>query len=77
MLSALDKPIKSRAVRKILSDGGIEPSALRINTAMELLKQRSGRFNPCRNHFFTIRKGICYVEVIEQHYRKLENDGNK
>lgn len=69
-LAALPKPVRSRAVKKILSDGGIEPSALRINTAMELLNQRSARFNPCRDRFFTIRKGICYVEHCEQHYRK-------
>lgn len=63
-------PVKSRAVRKILSDGGIEPSALRINTALSLLEKRSARFNPCRDRFFTIRKGVCFVEQIEQHYRK-------
>ncbi len=71
-LSELPRPIKSRAVREILSDGGIEPSALRINTAISLLDKRSARFNPCRDRFFTIRKGICFVEMIEQHYRKWE-----
>lgn len=71
-LAKLPKPIKSRAVRKILSDGDIEPSALRINTALSLLNERSARFNPCRDRFFTIRKGICFVEKKEQHYRKLD-----
>ena len=71
-LAGLPNPIKSRAVRKILSDGGVEPSALRINTAISLLNKRSARFNPCRNRFFTIRKGICFVERVEQHYRKLD-----
>ncbi len=69
-LSELPGPIKSRAVREILSGGGIAPSALRINTAVSLLDKRSARFNPCRDRFFTIRKGICFVEVTEQHYRK-------
>lgn len=69
-LARLPNPIKSRAVRKILSDGGIEPSALRINTAISLLNKRSARFNPCRNRFFTIRRGICFVEKVEQHYKK-------
>lgn len=71
-LSEYPLPIKSRAVRQILCEGGIEPSALRINTALELLEKRSARFNPCRNRFFTIRKGVCFVEVIEQHYKKHE-----
>lgn len=71
-LAKLPPPIKSRAVRRILSDGGIEPSALRINTAVSLLNKRSARFNPCRDRFFTIRKGVCFVEKIEQHYRKLD-----
>lgn len=73
-LAKLPKPIKSRAVRKILSDGDIEPSALRINTALSLLNERSARFNPCRDRFFTIRKGICFVEKKEQHYRKLDKN---
>ena len=68
-LSKLPVPIRSRAVRRILMEGGIEPSALRINTASELLTKRSARYNPCKNRFFTIRKGICFVEKLEQHYR--------
>lgn len=68
-VSALPQPIKARAVRKILLQGGVEPSALRIDTAISLLSERSARFNPCKNRFFTIRKGICFVEKAEQHYR--------
>lgn len=67
-LAKLPAPIKSRAVRKILIDGGIEPSALRIETAISLLEKRSARFNPCKNRFFTIRKGICFVEKVTQNY---------
>ncbi len=72
-LAMLPSPICSRAVRKILSDGGVEPSALRINTAAGLLTKRSARYNPCKDHFFTIRKGVCFVENIEQHYRRFDN----
>lgn len=68
-LAELPKPIKARAIRKILTDGGIEPSALRIETAISLLEKRSARYNPCRDRFFTIRKGICFVENIKQNYR--------
>lgn len=75
-LSELPAPIRSRAVRIILSCGGIEPSALRINTAASLLGKRSARYNPCKDRFFTIRKGVCFVEKTEQHIRRLENKGN-
>lgn len=68
-ISALPQPIKARVVRKILLQGGVEPSALRIDTAISLLSERSARFNPCKNRYFTIRKGICIVEKVEQHYR--------
>lgn len=65
-IHALPEAVKSRVVRKILENGGIEPSALRINTAKSLLSRRSARFNPCKNRFFTIRKGIAFVEQVEQ-----------
>lgn len=71
-LSRLPAPIRSRAVRRILMDGGIEPSALRINTASELLARRSARYNPCKDRFFTIRKGVCFVEKTEQYFRVRE-----
>lgn len=65
-IHVLPEAVKSRVIRKILEDGGIEPSALRINTAKSLLNQRSARFNPCKNRYFTIRKGIAFVEQVEQ-----------
>lgn len=69
-LNALPEPIKLRAVRMILQDGGIEPSALRISTAAELLGNRTARYNPCKDKFFTIRKGICFTENIRQNYNR-------
>ena len=69
-ISKLPRPIKARVVRRILMQGGVEPSALRIDTAISLLTKRSARFNPCKDRFFTIRKGICFVEHIVQNYRR-------
>lgn len=68
-ISVLPAPLKYRAVRRILMLGGIEPSALRINTAAALLEKRSARYNPCRDKFFTIRKGVCFTEIIHQNYK--------
>ena len=67
-LAALPDPIKARAVRRILTDGGIEPSALRIQTVSGLLGKRSARYNPCKDKFFTIRKGVCFTEEIHQNF---------
>lgn len=67
-LARLPEPIKARALRKILIMGGIQPSSLRIKTASSLLEKRSARYNPCKDRFFTIRKGVCFTERIEQHF---------
>ncbi len=67
-LAVLPEPVKARAVRRILAAGGIEPSALRIRTAASLLEKRSARYNPCKDRFFTIRKGVCFTEEIRQNY---------
>ncbi len=70
MLAELPKPIYSRAVRKILMDGGIEPSTLRITMAQEIINAGRGKINPCKNRFVTVRKGLVYVEMQEQIYKK-------
>ncbi len=67
-IGRLPEPLKYRAVRRILMLGGIEPSALRINTAVSLLERHSARYNPCKDKFFTIRKGVCFTENIHQNY---------
>lgn len=71
-LAKLPKPLQSRAIKRIFAQGGIEPSALRINTAAEILAAGKGKFNPCRGKFFTVKRGVAFVEEAEQHYRKHE-----
>lgn len=72
-LAELPAPLQSRAIRMIFSAGGIEPSALRINTAAEILAAGHGKFNPCRGKFFVVRRKVAFVLTEEQHYRKHEN----
>lgn len=69
-LAALEKPVYSRAVRRILMDGGIEPSTLRITMAQEIITAGKGKINPCKDRFVTVKKGIVRVEVQQQIYRK-------
>jgi len=69
-LAKLPKPIYSRAVRRILMDGGIEPSTLRIGMAQEIITAGRGKINPCKNRFVTVKKGLVFVEKQEQVYRK-------
>lgn len=71
-LAALPTPLQSRAIRMIFSAGGIEPSALRINTAAEILAAGRGKFNPCRGKFFVVKRGAAFVISEEQHYKKHE-----
>lgn len=73
VLAELPAPLQSRAIRMIFSAGGIEPSALRINTAAEILAAGHGKFNPCRGKFFIVRRKVAFVLTEEQHYRKHEN----
>lgn len=74
MLSELPAPVQKRAIKLIFFDGGIEPSSLRISTAVEILAAGHGKFNPCRGKFFVVRKGLARVEFAEQHYRKHEKN---
>lgn len=79
-LSALPKPIRTRVIKKILSDGGIEPSTLRISMTDDILLAGKGKINPCRNRFVIVKKGILYVEAEQQIYKKhshIHNDENE
>ncbi len=69
-IAKLPRPIRSRVIRRILTDGGIEPSSLRINMAEEIILAGKGKINPCRNRFVTVRKGCVFVETQEQVYKK-------
>ena len=79
-ISALPKPIRTRVIKKILSNGGIEPSTLRINMTDDILLVGKGKINPCRNRFVIVKKGIIYVEAEQQIYKKhihIHNNENE
>jgi len=68
-LSELTRPILSRVISSILSDNKIEPSALRINECIEIINEKKGKINLCRNHFAVVRKKVFRIEYAEQNYR--------
>ncbi len=68
-IAALPRPIRVRVIRRILMDGGIEPSSLRINTAEEIIAAGRGKFNPCMGKFVVAKRGVVYVLAQEQNYR--------
>lgn len=79
-ISALPKPIRTRAIKKILSNGGIQPSTLRISMTDDILLAGKGKINPCRNRFVIVKKGMIYVEAQQQIYKKhshIHNDENE
>lgn len=69
MLDALPRPILCRVISSVLSDGGVEPSALRINQCLKLIEDKKGKVNLCRNKFAVVRKKVFRIEYEEQKYR--------
>ncbi len=69
-VAGLPKPLFSRAVKQLLIEGGIEPSALRIGMVQDIITAGNGRVNPCKNKFVTVKRGRVFVEEIQQIYRK-------
>ena len=72
-LAALSSPIFSRAVSLMLWEKQVEPSALRINGFMEIIKGGGGKINLERNKFAVVKKGRAEVQIIEQQYRKRKS----
>lgn len=68
-LSELKRPILCRVVSSILSENEIEPSALRINECIQIINEKKGKINLCRNKFAVVRKKIFRIQYEEQHYR--------
>lgn len=69
-IASLSAPVRRRVIRSILSEGGIEPSSLRIGMAEDIILAGRGKINPCRNKFVVVKKGRVYVDTDEQVYRK-------
>lgn len=69
ILCELERPILSRVISSVLSDNGIEPSALRINECTEIIMKKQGKINLCRNKFAVVRKKVFRIEYEEQKYR--------
>lgn len=68
-LSELKRPILCRVISSILSENKIEPSALRINECIEIINEKKGKINLCRNYFAVVRKKVFRIEYEEQNYR--------
>lgn len=73
-LSPLSSPIFSRAVSLMLWEKGVEPSALRINGFMEIIRSGGGKINLEKNKFAVVKKGRAEVQIIEQKYRERKQD---
>lgn len=68
-LCQLERPILCRIISSVLSENGIEPSALRINGCAEIITNKKGKINLCKNKFAVIRKKIFFIQYEEQKYR--------
>lgn len=69
-LSGLHKALLSRIISDILSENGIEPSALRIGQCTDIIMKGMGKVNLCRNRFAVVRKKVFRIIYEEQNYRR-------
>lgn len=68
-LRALHRAILSRVISAILSENGIEPSALRINECSRIIGVGKGKINLSRNRFALVKKDYFKIQTIIQNYR--------
>lgn len=68
-LAELPDPVFARAVSLMLSEKQAEPSALRINGFMEIIRNGKGKINLEKNKFAVVKGGRAQVQITEQHYR--------
>lgn len=68
-LRELDRAILSRVISAVLSENGIEPSALRINECSRIIACGNGKINLCRDRFAAAKKDIFEIQTIKQNYR--------
>ncbi len=70
MLALLGDCILSRIVSGMLSDGGVEPSALQINAVCALIRKGTGKINLKKNTFAQARRKKIKICYEEQKYRR-------
>lgn len=68
-LTELERTVLCRVVSSVLSDNGIEPSALRINECVQIILEKKGKINLCRNRFAVVRKKVFRITYEEQQFR--------
>ena len=69
-LALLKRPVLCRVVSGILSENGIEPSTLRINECVQIILEKKGKINLCRNKFAVVRKKVFRITYEEQQFRR-------
>lgn len=68
-LRELDRAVLSRVISAVLSENGIEPSALRINECSRIIACGKGKINLCRDRFAAVKKDNFEIQTIKQNYR--------
>ncbi len=68
-LAELERTVLCRVVSSVLSNNGIEPSALRINECVQIILEKKGKINLCRNRFAVVRKKVFRITYEEQQFR--------
>lgn len=70
ILATADDCILSRVIRSLLEQNNTEPSALRINECIQIIRRNNGKINLRRDVFAVVHKGQFSIEHILQNYRE-------
>lgn len=68
-LRELSRAVLSRVISSVLSENGVEPSALRINECSRIIGIGRGKINLCRNKFAVAKKDSFRIITLLQNYR--------
>lgn len=68
-LRALSRAVLSRVISSVLSENGVEPSALRINECSRIIESGHGKINLCRDKFAVAKKNSFRIITLLQNYR--------
>ena len=68
-LRTLDRAVLSRIISSVLTENGVESSALRINECSRIIGVGRGKINLCRDKFAVAKKNSFRIITLLQNYR--------
>jgi tRNA(Ile)-lysidine synthase len=73
-LNTLPPPIFGRVIKGILTEGGVEPTSLRISMIKEMLDQPEGKVNLAKNKFAVLKNDTLSIQTFRQNFKNLSHN---